>query len=243
MIKAQVWFYRVTNVVGSVLLFFSVMLTQSVASTTTTSTTACEGSNIACAKTVTANVSPTGRIWFAWTVDGYLYVNHSDDRGKTYSRPISVNKIPEKIAARGEKRPQIAVDRAGNVYVSWIKKLPQKWTSDIRFSWLKVGDDDFSAPITVNDDKEIVGHSFNEMIVSDIDEVTIVWLDGRNSKAAKKRGEPYVGSSIYWAAIKPSSLKTNVTVENASEGNASVANSLVANRQIQNTACLLYTSD
>ncbi len=224
MIKTQVCFHRVTNVVGLVLLFFSVMLTQSVASTAATTTAVCDGSNIACAKTVTASVSPAGRIWFAWTASDYLYVNYSDDRGKTFSRPVSVNTTPEKIAAGGEKRPKVVVDSAGNVYVSWIKKLPQKWTSDIRFSWLKVGEDVFSAPITVNDDKEIAGHSFNEMIVSDIDEVTIVWLDGRNSKAAKKRGEPHVGSSIYWAVIKPSFLKTNVSVEKRQIQNAAYVN-------------------
>ncbi len=199
----QYYFCRMLNVIGVVMVCFAVILTESAASTTMEH---CEAPNIACAKTVTATVSPTGRILFAWTVDDYLYVNYSDDRGKTFSRPINVNRTPEKVAARGEKRPKIAVDSTGNIYVSWIKKLPQKWTSNIRFSWLKAGEATFSPPITVNDDTEPAGHSFNEMMVSDHGEVTLVWLDSRHSRAAKKRGEPFVGSSIYWTTINPSSL-------------------------------------
>lgn len=199
----QICFGRAMNVIGAAMVCFAALLTESTASSTMDH---CETPSIACAKTVTATVSPTGRILFAWTVDDYLYVNYSDDRGKTFSHPITVNRAPEKIAARGEKRPKIAVDKAGNIYISWINKLPQKWTSNIRFSWLKVGEVLFSPPITVNDDTEPAGHSFNEMMVSDNGDVTLVWLDSRHSRAAKKRGETFVGSSIYWATINPSSL-------------------------------------
>ncbi len=207
----QYCFCRMTRTVGAMMFILTVMLTKSVASTAMTD---CEGPNIACAKTVTATVSSVGRIWFAWSVNDYLYVNYSDDRGETYSPPVTVNEVPEKISARGEKRPKIAVDSVGNIYVSWIKKLPQKWTSNIRFSWLKAGEKRFSSPITVNDDAEPAGHSFNELIISGNDEVTIVWLDSRHSRAAKKMGEPYVGSSIYWATINPSSLNSLSLSEN-----------------------------
>jgi len=207
----QYIFSRLLNVVGTMIFLLVVILTECIAST---AMELCDSPNVACAKTVTATVSPAGRILFAWTVDDYLYVNYSDDRGKTLSRPIKVNETPEKIAARGEKRPQIAADSTGNIYISWIKKLPQKWTSDIRFSWLKVGENKFSSPITINDDAEPAGHSFNEMMVSNVGEVTMVWLDSRHSRAAKKRGEPYVGSSIYWATMNPASLTGSPKIKN-----------------------------
>jgi len=179
------------------------MLTFLQTATSAPSTTvSCDIPDISCAKTVSAAVSPTGRIWFAWTVKKHLYVNYTNNKGGTFSHPIKVNKKPENIAANNEKRPKISIDTAGNIYVSWIKKLPEKWTSNIRFSWSK-GGADFSPPITVNNDTEIAGHSFNEMIVSDTGDVTVVWLDSRHSKAAKRRGEKFVGSSIYWSTINP----------------------------------------
>ena len=110
------------------------------------------------------------------------------------------------------------------MYVSWIKKLPQKWTSNLRFSWLKVGEKRFSTPITVNDDTEPAGHSFNEMMVSDNGEVTLVWLDSRHSRAAKKRDEPFVGSSIYWTTINPSSLNALSQGENTAIKNTPYVN-------------------
>ena len=204
MTDAKNIYYRVTNIVaatviGATALILSLMQT---ANSAPSSMKNCDVPNISCAKTVSAAVSQSGRIWLAWTINGHLYVNYTDNKGELFSRPTKVNKQPEDIAANNEKRPKIAIDTTGNIYVSWIKKLPEKWTSNIRFSWSKDGLD-FSPPITVNDDTEIAGHSFNEMIVSDIGEVTIVWLDSRHSKAAKKRGEPFVGSSIYWATINP----------------------------------------
>ena len=221
----QYFFSRLLNVVGIMIFFSMVVLTECIASTAATTTMAlCEKPNISCAKTVTATVSPAGRILFAWTVDDYLYVNYSDDRGNTLSHPIKVNRTPEKIAARGEKRPKISVDSRENVYVSWIKKLPQKWTSDIRFSWLKAGEEAFSSPITVNNDSEPAGHSFNEMTVTDTGDVTIVWLDSRHSRAAKKRGEPYVGSSIYWATINPVSLNSLALSERETIKNTAYVN-------------------
>jgi hypothetical protein len=78
----QYIFCRTMNVVGFVLLFAMATVTPSVASPLVTM---CKEANIACAKTVTAHVSASGRIWFAWTVNDYLYVNYSADRGKTLS--------------------------------------------------------------------------------------------------------------------------------------------------------------
>ncbi|OUS28615.1 hypothetical protein A9Q99_11410 [Gammaproteobacteria bacterium 45_16_T64] len=155
-----------------------------------------------CAKTMTAHTTKEGRIWFAWAVKKSLYVNYSDDVGSTYSPPVLVNPEEETIAARGENRPKIATDAKGNVYVSWVKKLPQKWTANIRFAWSADAGKHFSTPVTVNNDNEVTSHSFNEMVVSEEGVVTLAWLDGRHKKRAKSPGK-VIGTSIYSARFLP----------------------------------------
>ncbi|NRB37701.1 MAG: exo-alpha-sialidase [Pseudomonadales bacterium] len=172
----------------------------------------CEASShteadVRCAKTVSAAVAQDGRIWFAWAVKNHLYVNYSDDKGKTYSKPVRVNPEAEKIATRGENRPKIALDKAGNIYLSWANPLPQKWSSNIRFAWSADAGKHFSQAVTINDDGLMTGHSFNEMVVSDDGQVFITWLDGRHALKAKQAGaitdHEYIGSAIYMASSKP----------------------------------------
>ncbi len=166
----------------------------------------CTEAMILCAKTVTAAVAESGRIWFAWTVGQHLYINYSDDRGLSFSPPFKVNQVPEKIAARGENRPKIALDKAGNIYLSWVNNLPQKWKANIRFAWSDNQGESFSAPLTINDDSKIASHSFNEMLVSDDGQVHIGWLDGRRADLAREQNQAYKGSAIYFASFKTKSI-------------------------------------
>ncbi len=71
----------------------------------------------------------------------------------------------------------------------------KKYTADIRYSYSTDYGKTFSSPITVNDDDLLTGHSFNEMLIDQKDQVSIVWLDGRLKKA-KSKGQ---GSAIYLA--------------------------------------------
>lgn len=164
----------------------------------------CTVAEIRCAKTVTATVADNGRIWFAWSAAQHLYINYSDDRGHSFSAPSKINPLPENIAARGENRPKIALDAAGNIYLSWVKNLPQKWTSDIRFAWSGNRGESFSTPMTINDDSQITSHSFNEMLVSDDGQIHISWLDGRKAELAKEQSQSYTGSAIYLASFNTS---------------------------------------
>ena len=169
----------------------------------------CIEADTRCAKTISATVDNSGRIWLTWSVEQYLYVNYSDDRGRTLSPPVKVNRIPEEISARGENRPKIALDKAGNIYLSWVMTLPKKWTANIRFSWSEDNGQTFSQPTTINDDQRITSHSFNEMLVSDGGQVHITWLDGRRALASKDQGKDYTGSAIYLSSFNPSSFHVN----------------------------------
>ena len=148
--------------------------------------------------TVTANLDEKGRLWLAAIRDKHVYVSYSDDHGVTQSAPVKVNAEPESILGDGENRPKIIV-RKGVVYVSYTQGLAKPMSGDIRFSRSTDGGKSFSAPITVNDNREIISHRFDSMAVNGKGHVYIAWLDKREQSAAEKKGEKYNGSAIYYA--------------------------------------------
>lgn len=142
-----------------------------------------------------------GRLWLATIRGRHLYVSHSDDKGNTLSAPVKVNVEPEDILGDGENRPKIVV-RKGTVYVSYTRGLEKPMTGDIRFSRSLDGGRSFSAPLTVNDNREIISHRFEAMGVNDRGEITLAWLDKRDLSAAERKRKKYIGAAVYYAVSK-----------------------------------------
>jgi len=159
----------------------------------------CKNSAIECAKTVTSAFAPNGDLWRLWAHQQKLWVQISRDNGATFS-PQKMLTIPaEKISARNENRPKIAFDNTYGVYLSWATPREKKYTADVRFSYSKDYGQTFMRPITVNNDNLQVGHSFNEMLVAENGDVSIVWLDGRISHQLRKEGKQSNGSALFLA--------------------------------------------
>ncbi|MFT4763096.1 MAG: hypothetical protein ACI9OH_000180 [Oleispira sp.] len=161
--------------------------------------TTCTIASLKCAKAPSASFGPDGKLWLAWVFAGHVYVQHSNDQGKTYSAPSIVNRAPEKIAARAENRAKIQLDNAGNIYISWTQSLDKPYTGNIRFSRSVDGGQSFSQPITVNDDLQEISHRFDSMVVSDDGKVFISWLDKRDQQAAKEKQQEYIGGALYYS--------------------------------------------
>lgn len=134
----------------------------------------------------------------AFVQSRHLYVRHSDDGGATFSAPIQVNPDQEDILGDGENRPKILV-RKGIVYVSYTQALAKPMTGSIRFSRSLDGGKTFSAPVTVNDNREVISHRFEALEVNDRGQVYLAWLDKRDLSAAQREGKPYRGAAIYYA--------------------------------------------
>lgn len=147
---------------------------------------------------VTASFDENGKLWLASIRGQHVYVSSSGDRGVTQSEPVKVNAEPENILGDGENRPKIIV-RKGVIYVSYTQALAKPMTGDIRFSRSTDGGKSFSAPRTVNDNREVISHRFDSMAVNDKGHVYIAWLDKRDLSAAQKKGEKYNGASVYYA--------------------------------------------
>ena len=156
----------------------------------------CEKIDVTCGKTVTSTFAPNGDFWRVWSQQGKIYYQISTDNGQHFDSAKIVDIPKENVSARNENRPKIAFDSKQGVYLSWAMAREKKYTADIRYSYSSNYGKTFSAPITVNDDGLLAGHSFNEMIVNNKDEVSIVWLDGR----LKQRKDAGNGSAIFIAS-------------------------------------------
>ncbi|MBI5460976.1 MAG: exo-alpha-sialidase [Gammaproteobacteria bacterium] len=155
--------------------------------------------SLRCGLTPSSVFDSRGRLWLVWVQGGHVYLNRSDDRGRTFSAPVAVNRTPEKIAAHGENRPKIALGPEGQLYVSWTQTLEKRFTGHIRFARSLDGGRSFDAPLTVNDDHAEIGHRFESLVVDDAGRIFLAWLDKRDQAAAQRSGKPYRGAALYYA--------------------------------------------
>ena len=156
--------------------------------------------DLKCALAPTAAFDRNGRVWVVWGYAGHVYINHSDDQGQTFSQPVTVNRVPEFIYAKGENRPKIAFGPSNEIYISWTQKLTEKrFSGHIRFSRSLDEGKSYSGPLIVNDHREITSHRFDAMAVNNKGHIYIAWLDKRDLLAAKKAGNKYNGAALYYA--------------------------------------------
>jgi len=199
----------------------------------------CQQADIRCAKTVTSAFAPNGDLWRLWSQSQALYYQVSTDNGVKFSASKRIPIADEKISARNENRPKIAFDNNQGVYLSWAMPRERKYTADIRFSFSSDYGKSFSAPITLNDDGLLTGHSFNEMVVNEQGDVSIVWLDGRLKEINKN--ETNNGSAIFMATANmkksPTDFSDRALVNQVSVNNTLVNHSFV-NKEVVNGTCV-----
>lgn len=177
----------------------------------------CKGIKSICAKTVTSAFAPNGDLWRVWALNSSIYYQTSRDNGETFSAITRVAIDKEKISARNENRPKISFDKYQGVYLSWATPKEKKYTADVRFSYSSDYGKTFTKPVTVNDDNLLTGHSFNEMLVTDEGDISIVWLDSRLSYQLRLQGKKTNGSALYMG-------KANYRKNETSFSNTQLAN-------------------
>lgn len=140
-----------------------------------------------------------GKLWRVHIKDGFVFVSHSTDVGKTFSTPVKANAEAQKISAHGEVRPKIAMGKEGEIYVTWMQNLPTRFSGFIWFTRSTNGGKTFEKPMIVHQDRAEIGHGYEEISVATNGDVTVLWLDARDLVAAKQAGIKHSGSSIYYA--------------------------------------------
>ncbi|CAG0983210.1 hypothetical protein RHDC4_02022 [Rhodocyclaceae bacterium] len=147
---------------------------------------------------VAAAFDEGGRLWVVNYENRHLYARHSDDLGRTMSVPVRINAEPENMLGDSENRPKLVV-RGESLFVSYTAGLAKPMTGDIRFSRSDDGGKTFSAPVTVNDNREIISHRFDALTVGADGRVALAWLDKRDIEAAQRSGTQYKGAAVYVA--------------------------------------------
>lgn len=158
----------------------------------------CQSADMLCADTVTATFDNNGQLWVAWVNQDHIYVQHSADAGQHFSSAVQVNSQAEPVNAHGEYRPKIKLDANGNVFITWTVSLEKRHTGHIRFSRSTDGGNNFTAPVTINDNLDIISHRFDSLEIGQNGEVFIAWLDGREKEANKTAKPEFLGTSLYY---------------------------------------------
>ena len=108
--------------------------------------------SVHCGRTPSATFDAHGNLWVAFVQNEFVYVSQSQDRGKSFSDPVTVNSVAEDAEHNGENRPKIIIDDRGRVFVSWTLKTSSRFAGEIRFSRSTDGGENFETPRTINDD-------------------------------------------------------------------------------------------
>ena len=139
-----------------------------------------------------------GVLWRAGVKDGFVMVDKSPDLGKTFSKAVKVNSESQNIGSNGQARPKIALDKQGNIYVTWTQNLKTLYASYVWFSRSINSGKSFEKPLIVHQDRGDFTHAFDNLNVSESN-ITVTWIDGRDAILAKNSGKAHMGLSIYYA--------------------------------------------
>ncbi|THJ22494.1 MAG: exo-alpha-sialidase [Nitrospira sp. CG24E] len=144
---------------------------------------------------VRAVVSPSiriddeGRISLAWVEEDKdrrtIFYARTEQPGGPIGTPVKVNQSTEAPYMRQEA-PALAV-AGDDIFLTWALTHPKltedkPFSNELRLSRSKDGGKTFLPSILVNDDEQVIGHSFDSLHVAPDGVVHMAWIDGREGK-------------------------------------------------------------
>ena len=134
-------------------------------------------------------IDDEGRISLAWMEEDkdirtVLYAG-TEKSGGPIGTPVKVNQPTEAPYMRQES-PALAVV-GDDVFLTWAlthpKLTPDKpFSNELRLSRSTDGGKTFLPSILVNDDEQVIGHSFDSIHIAPDGAVHVAWIDGREGK-------------------------------------------------------------
>lgn len=148
-----------------------------------------------------AAVDPDGRLWIAYIEASGANANVLVRRYEegSWQAPVRVTGRPEPVSAEGENRPKLAFGPRGEIYVTWTSPTSANYTGDIHFARSIDGAKTWSAPIVVHQDRQLITHRFDSLLVDGEGRVWVAWVDKRDLQAAAATRPGYAGAAIYYA--------------------------------------------
>ena len=145
--------------------------------------------------TVSVSFAPDGRLWRLTPTKHAIYVDFSNDEGKTYSVPIRLNKQNQKISVWPENPAAIEISQSGRINVVYYADEEQKSTSF--YSYSDDNGQSFSQPILVSNQAQTAMHYMDKMLVDTDDSTYLFWHDTRHELHVKKQAEGVL--SLYYS--------------------------------------------
>jgi len=179
--------------------------------------------------TVSVNFAPDGRLWRLTPTQHAIYIDHSDDKGQTYSAPVRVNQDNQKISVWPDNPAAIKISPSGRINILYYADKAQKSTSFFSFS-----DDNgqtFSKPVLVSDKAETAMHYMDKMLIDKHNNIYLFWHDTRHQLHDKKQADGVL--SLYFSK-KSSTDNTPFSNQLVSKGVCSCCRTASAMNSKQN---------
>jgi hypothetical protein len=109
----------------------------------------------------------------------------SEQPGGPLGRPVSVNQPTEHVYYRQES-PALAV-RGNEIFVAWSRTHPRitsdkPFSGELRLSKSMDGGRSFMPSVLVNDDRQVIQHTFDSIQIAPNGTLHMAWIDGREGK-------------------------------------------------------------
>lgn len=149
--------------------------------------------------TVSAVFDANGRLWRLTPGKSAMFVDYSDDNGKSFSSPKQINPKEQKISAWPENPPAIAISQTGRINILYYADEEQKSTSFFSYS-----DDQgktFSQPVLISDHAKTAMHYMDKMMIDHAGNIYLFWHDLRHHHKDKQHGSGVL--SLYYSISAP----------------------------------------
>lgn len=157
----------------------------------------CVGTGLECASVATPAFAPDGSLWIVWMADDRILVARSTDLGRSFSPAKSITPAADSLDRGADSRPQIVVDRAGRIVVTYTQFKREGFIGRIMVSRSTDGGATFSPPRPITDD--LAGQRFEALGVDPQGRLFMTWIDKRTAFAVKQAGKEYPGAALVFA--------------------------------------------
>jgi hypothetical protein len=158
---------------------------------------ACEKVSIECARSASPVFGPDGKVWVVWSLADVVYVATSVDRGATFLPARAVTEKMPTLDDNSEARPRLTRMADGSLLLTFTQR-DSHYTGRLFTARSVDGGRTFSVPQAMLSE---AGQRFGTPLLLPGGRVVVAWLDLRNNKAAKVRGQSYkdTGVALAWS--------------------------------------------
>ncbi len=137
-------------------------------------------------------LAPDGSMLLSWTErdgEGYRLKFARRQSGDEWSAPREIAQGDDWFVNWADF-PSMAVAEDGTLFAHWLQMSggDTAYSYDVRVAWSRDAGETWSDPITPHDDGTLTEHGFVSMVPERGDQVSLVWLDGRETVGASEGG-------------------------------------------------------